>query len=111
MDFFGNLPIGAKFRQEGERVYVKKSLTRASSDGGSYTVNPDRRVTPLEQNEWETYTIKIGYYAGSAGNDDELGDLTERFESELYRLVQKYSGQAGLIFDARDSVDRSIVEY
>jgi hypothetical protein len=60
--------------------------------------------------EWETYTIDIT--ANEDGNTEaERGDVTDRFESELYRLVKKYQGQAGLKITATGSAGEPIREY
>lgn len=69
----------------------------------------------MPKNEWETYTIRVTH---SDSSPDEYADreqgrmnLTERFETELYRLIKKYQGQAGLQFDARTSEGQPILEY
>jgi hypothetical protein len=60
--------------------------------------------------EWETYTIDIT--ANEDGNTEaERGDVTDRFESELYRLIKKYQGQAGLKFIGSSSTDEPVREY
>lgn len=73
----------------------------------------ETEVLPLNEpaiSEWETFTIEIVHEPADRHIEDKRAEITERFESELYRLVQKYQGQAGLIFDARNS-EGEIVEY
>ena len=62
-------------------------------------------------NNWETYTINITHDGKNFHTDEEMEDVTNRFETELFKLVKKYQGQAGLKIDARNSVDQTIVEY
>jgi len=66
-------------------------------------------------NEWETYTINVTHNdekpAEYANKEHERMIVNERFETELYRLIKKYQGQAGLQFDARTSEGQPILEY
>ena len=67
-------------------------------------------------NDWEVYTIKITHEternpAAWAKREEGYEDTTQRFETELYNLIKKYQGRAGLQFDARTSEGQPIVEY
>ena len=65
--------------------------------------------------EWETYTIQITTPPETpekfGAKEAERTEITERFETELYRLLQKYQGQADLQFKITDSLDQEIIEY
>jgi hypothetical protein len=110
---FEVLPEGTKFHwdEHPDKVFVKDSPKGAHHDGAFYPIARHEIVEPLEQIEWEGYTIQIGHYEDIEELETERSELTERFESELYRLVKKYNGRLGLIFDARDSTNRPIIEY
>lgn len=63
-------------------------------------------------NEWELYTINVTHEGDvDAKLDNERGEITDRFENELARLIKKYQGQAGLKFVATNSLDDLIREY
>jgi hypothetical protein len=62
--------------------------------------------------EWETYVIDITIEnENDEHTEAERGDITDRFESELYRLIKKYQGQAGLKFIGSSSTDEPVREY
>jgi hypothetical protein len=118
---FWQLPIDTKFTIPGlsNEQYKKISDTRAvrrtyPSDEWETLQYPFRKdievftldVPPIST--WEEFHIEIVHEPG--GNEDERSEVTERFESELYRLVQKYQGQADLKFYARNS-ESEIVEW
>lgn len=121
---FYHLPIDTVFTVPGEdqfRQFKKISDTRAINrvyplEWGSaqFPFKADTEVLPLnapEIYEWEEFKIEITYTGeDNLALSDERGEITERFESELYRLVQKYQGRAGLKFYARNS-ESEIVEY
>lgn len=118
---FYQLPIETIFTVPGEstfRQFKKISDTRAINrmyplewDSAQFLFKPEIVVEPLNAPpvfDWETFTIEITHEAG--GDEDERSEITERFESELFRLVKKYQGQAGLKFFARNS-ESEIIEY
>ena len=120
---FYQLPIDALFTVIGDdprRQYKKISDTRAVArvhplDWGTaqFPFRKDAEVFTLdvpEVSEWETFSIEITHEPGDRVTEDARAEVTERFESELYRLVQKYQGQAGLKFYARNS-ESEIVEW
>lgn len=61
--------------------------------------------------EWEEYTIKITHPNEKQINAEKAGEVTDRFESELFRLIQKYQGQADLKIEAKNSDHQPLVEY
>jgi hypothetical protein len=92
--------IKQSFDTEEERTNVINDITKAGYE-----------VETSEANEWEEFKIEITYQGeDNTALSDERGEITERFESELFRLVQKYQGQAGLKFIARSTAGE-IVEY
>ena len=118
---FWQLPHDTVFTVPGEdqfRQFKKISDTRAINrvyplEWGSaqFPFKKDTEVTPLNTlpiSTWEEFYIEIVHEPG--GDEDERSEITERFESELFRLVQKYQGQAGLKFYARNS-ESEIVEW
>jgi hypothetical protein len=118
---FYHLPIDTVFTIPGESTfeqYKKISDTRAVRrtyplewEELQFPFRKDIEVEPLNAppiSTWEEFHIEIVHEPG--GNEDERTEVTERFESELYRLVQKYQGQAGLKFYARNT-ESEIVEY
>ena len=62
---------------------------------------------------WETYNIDITHSNEDTGaeKEQERGDVTDQFEGDLFRLIQKYQGRAGLKFDARTSENQPIIQY
>ena len=124
---FYQLPIDALFTVIGDdprRQYKKISDTRAVHrdypdewETAQFPFRQDIEVLPLNAppiSTWEEFHIEITHEQGTPeqeqGQEQERSDLTERFESELYRLVKKYQGQAGLTFYARNS-EGEITEY
>ena len=119
---FYHLPIDTVFTlasDEGTFIQYKKiSDTRAVHrqypaewSEAQFPFRKDIEVIPLNAppiSTWEEFQIEITHEPG--GDENERAEVTERFESELYRLVQKYQGQAGLTFFARNS-EGEIVEY
>lgn len=61
--------------------------------------------------EWEEYIIKITHADESQINAEQAGEITDRFESELFKLIQKYQDQGGLSFIATTSADQPIQQY
>jgi hypothetical protein len=59
--------------------------------------------------DWEVFTISISSNSGE--NEAEKMDVTDKFETALFQLIEKYQGQAGLQFEAKDSEGRHIVSY
>jgi hypothetical protein len=126
MPKFYQLPIDTVFTLIGEPAflqYKKISDTRAIKrtflnveaewdTSAQYPFRPETEVINLDVkvSEWETFTIEITHEPGDRATEDARAEITERFESELYRLVQKYQGQAGLKFFARNS-EGEIAEY
>lgn len=118
---FYHLPIDTKFTLPGEsnEQYKKISDTRAvrrtyPSDEWETLQYPFRKdievftldVPPIST--WEEFQIEITSPGSETGaqsleHEKERSEVTERFESELYRLMQKYQGQAGLTFYARNT--------
>jgi hypothetical protein len=93
--------INQSFNTETERTNLVNDITKIGYE-----------VETSDENEWESFQIEITYTGeDNLAINNERGEITERFESELYRLVQKYQGQAGLKITATDSVNREIVEY
>jgi hypothetical protein len=123
---FYHLPIDTVFTLPSDLgrfdQYKKISDTRAvyrlyPAEWGKeqFPFRNDVEVLPLNAppiSTWEEFHIEITHETNEQDNalENERADLTERFESELYRLVQKYQGQAGLKFYARNS-ESEIVEY
>lgn len=121
---FYQLPIDALFTVNGDdpyKQYKKISDTRAvirvfpSQDWGTaqFPFRKDLEVFTLDVppvSTWEEFNIEITYDPDDHALDAQRSEVTERFESELYRLVKKYQGQAGLKFYARNS-ESEIVEY
>lgn len=119
---FYHLPIDAIFTVPGDPTpfsqYKKISDTRAVHrdypdewETAQFPFRQDIEVLPLNAppiSEWEEFHIEITHEPG--GDEDARAEVTERFESELYRLVKKYQGQAGLTFYTRNS-EGEIVEY
>jgi hypothetical protein len=125
---FYQLPIDTKFTIIGDdpnRQYKKISDTRAVFRVGSlgwgnaqFPFRKDAEVFTLDVPPvaaWEEFHIEITYTPSEHEGDDsrlegERSAVTERFESELYRLVKKYQGQIGLKFYARNT-ESEITEY
>ena len=124
---FYHLPIDAVFtlvNQDSFTQFKKISDTRAVNrvyplewGTAQFPFRQDVEVLPLNAppiSEWEEFHIEITHTDDSpdeyAKREQERAEITERFESELYRLVQKYNGQAGLKFFARNS-EGQITEY
>jgi hypothetical protein len=122
---FFHLPIDTVFTLPSDLgrfdQYKKISDTRAvhrlyPAEWGDaqFPFKQDIEVVPLNApdiHEWEEFHIDITYEGeDNLALSNERAEITERFESELYRLVKKYQGQAGLKFFARNS-EGQIVEY
>jgi hypothetical protein len=123
---FYQLPIDTVFTLPDEttfRQFKKISDTRAINrvyplDWGTsqFPFKPDTEVLPLNAPpvfEWEEFKIEITHTNEQDDDpniENKRAEITERFESELYRLVKKYQGQAGLKFFARNS-EGEIVEW
>lgn len=72
--------------------------------------------------EWETYIITITTPEDEskeayADKESDRGDLTDQFETELFKLIAKYNsyangaGKIGLKIEARNSLDEPIKQY
>src|SRR5690348_2386026 len=124
---FYQLPIDTKFTIIGDDPFdqfKKISDTRAVRrtyplEWGKeqYPFRKDAEVFTLDVppvSTWEEFHIEITHNAEDApaysALEKERSEITERFESELYRLVKKYQGQAGLTFYARNS-ESEITEW
>lgn len=118
---FYQLPIDAIFIIEGEPLFTQfKKISDSRAVRRNYPAEWGREQYPFRQDievqplnappisTWEEFQIEITHEPG--GDENERAEVTERFESELYRLVKKYQGQAGLKFYARNS-ESEIVEY
>lgn len=77
----------------------------ATLQGLQYVISDD-----VSLSEWEEFTVLITHEPSDRATEDERAEVTEQFESELYRLVKKYQGRAGLRFDARNT-ESEIVEW
>lgn len=103
-------PIFEQFKKISDTRAVSRTYPLEWGNA-QYPFKGDTEVLPVNAPpvfDWETFTIEITHEAD--GDETEQGEVTERFESELFRLVQKYQGQAGLKFYARNS-ESEIVEY
>ena len=59
--------------------------------------------------DWEEFTIGIS--TEGEGDESERSEITDKFETALFQLIEKYQGRAGLKFEAKDSEGRPIVAY
>jgi hypothetical protein len=123
---FYHLPIDTVFTLPSDLgrfdQYKKISNTRAvyrsypdEWGDAQFPFRNDIEVLPLNAppiSTWEEFHIEITHETNEQDNalENERAELTEQFESELYRLVQKYQGQAGLKFYARNS-ESEITEW
>ncbi len=63
-----------------------------------------------QMHDWETYTIWI-VSDGDLEQEGPRGDVTDRFETDLVELIEKYQGPAGLKITATNSLDEPIRKW